>query len=188
MLTYKTPFETSKSFNKLTSNSASLSLHSNSLGPSPLQCESNRIQNRFEPIRINPDQSGLGRFYTSLSLIETTPFRDIIHRYRHVTIAPRPQYSCGNDGLCTTSGAVLLATVSFRQKVEKGDVAKRSRGRKSKMKQNTEKALSTVCTYWLFRLDPLIACCIRSSPQTVSNVQLSSLFHSAPAIPDIRYT
>ena len=44
------------------------------LGPSPLQCESNRIQNRFEPILINPDQSGLGHFYTSLSLLETIDF------------------------------------------------------------------------------------------------------------------
>ena len=91
-------------------------------------------------------------------------------------------------GFRTTSGTVLLATVSFRQKVENGDVAKCSRGRKRKTKQNMEKALSTVWTYWLFRLNPLLACCIWSSPQTVSNVQLSSLFHSAPAIPDTRYT
>ena len=35
-----------------------------------------------------------------------------------------PPCSCGNDGLCTTSGPVLLATVSFRQKVEKGRCCK----------------------------------------------------------------
>ena len=61
-----------------------------SKGPSTLQCESNRIQIRFELIWVNPDQSGLGRFSTSLSLLETNRFSDIIHRHRHVTNAPHP--------------------------------------------------------------------------------------------------
>ena len=77
--------------------------------------------------------------------------------------SPHPLCSCGNDGLCTTSGAVLLATVLFHQKVEKGDFEKSSRGRKCKTKQNTEKALSTVCIYWLISLDPLILESFRSS-------------------------
>ena len=42
-----------------------------SKGPSSLQYESNRIHVRFELIRNNPDQFGLGGFYTSLSLLET---------------------------------------------------------------------------------------------------------------------
>ena len=59
-------------------------------GPSTLQCESNRFQIRFEPIRINPDQSGLGRFSTSLFVLEINQFRGIIHRHRHVTNTPHP--------------------------------------------------------------------------------------------------
>ena len=50
-----------------------------SKGPSTLQCESNQIQILFELIWINPDRSGLGHFSTSLSLLETNRFRDIIH-------------------------------------------------------------------------------------------------------------
>ena len=53
--------------------------------------------------------------------------------------------------------------------------------------EHGESAIDGICTYWLIRLDPFIECCIWSSPQTVSNIQLSSLFHSAPAIPDTRY-
>ena len=98
------------------------------------------------------------------------------------TSLPTRSYAYGNDGLRTTSGAVLLARVLLRRKVDKGDVAKSSSGRKSKTKQNTEKALPTVWTYWLFLLDLWMACCIRSSPRTVNNLQLSSLFHTTPAI------
>ena len=67
------------------------------------------------------------------------------------------------------------------QRAREAERAKRSRTRRKRYRRST---------YWLFRLDSLIGCCIRSSWQTVSNVQLSSLFHStlATCIPDTRYT
>ena len=140
---------------------------------------------RSGAIQINLD---LVTSTLAFSCSKKNRFCDSIHRYQHVMNIPNPDCSCGTNGLCTTSGAVLLVTVSFCRKVEKQDHAKSSRERRSKTKQNMEKALSAVCTYWLFRLDTLIAWCIWSLPLTVSNVRISSLFHSTPAIPNTRYT
>ena len=81
------------------------------IGSSPLQCESNRILNQFEAIWINPDQSGLGRFYTSLSLLEANRFRDITHRYRHLMNTPHPfvwkRWILHNFWRCSTAYSIV---------------------------------------------------------------------------------
>ena len=49
-----------------------------------------RIEPDLDSVRAAPNQSRLGRFYSRRFWLESNRFRELIHRYPHVTNAPHP--------------------------------------------------------------------------------------------------
>ena len=119
------------------------------IGLCPLQCESKPSP---DLVWADLDQSGLGRFsvlhWTFPARIELISLHDSLISAGDECTTPLV-FLCDNDEVCGTFGAVLLVAISFCRKIEKGDHAKSSRGRKRKTKWNTENAL---CMHWLFCL------------------------------------
>ena len=104
-----------------------------------------------------------------------------------MTNAPHPWCSCGNEGFCTASGAVLLVIVSYRQKIEKGAHAKKE-FKREKEQNEAEHRESTidgmqVLVIPLGSVDSVLYPILGPD----YNVRFSLLFHSAPAIPDTCY-
>ena len=138
-----------------------------------------------DSVRADPDQSGLGCFYTILFWLGSNRFREAIHQYPHVTNAPHPsvcvvlQWIVQNFWSSDSIVSLVWKTVS------KGWNGRPCKAFEWKEKQDEAGHEVSAIASPLASVDSVLY------PVFVSyrkHARVSSLFDSAKAIPDTRYT